>query len=358
MNYENNVFVYLKWRKDLSFIDSPFNEVDALILSELAYIYLDGIVPGVEEDGAITIREANKAYTKTSAKILNYSGKEELFDLLADSPRFADVFICNYVNKVDATLQQQFAAMHFIIMPNVTYVAFRGTDNTIVGWREDFNMSYMMPVPAQQTAVDYVNATLKGMFHRYYLGGHSKGGNLAIYSGVFCNPRIQKKLIQVYSFDGPGFNRKMVDDDAYIAVRKKIHAFIPEASIVGLLMEHEEDYTIVKSSGNGMMQHEGLTWQVEGTKFLQAEELDKNSKDISARIAEWLAKVSHQERKQIVDSFFNIFERAGFVVFDDVFEMDAKKAGVLLKAVATVPKEERELVGKLVKLFIEVNTKK
>ena len=358
MAHTDNAFTYLKWRGDLSIEASPFNEVDALILSELSYIELDGIVGGMGDDDQITIQEANERYAKKGEKYPYYGIKEELFDAVAKSPRFAQMTISNYKVTLDLLEHQQFAAMHFNVTPYLTFIGFRGTDSTIAGWREDFNMSYMMPVPAQQSAVDYVNETAKGMFRKYWIGGHSKGGNLAIYSSVFCEPRVQKKIIRVNSFDGPGFNRSMIDNPSYLTVKERIHAYVPDESVVGMLMEHEEEYRVVKSSAVSLLQHEGLSWQVNGTEFVLAEGLDNYSKNMSETIKSWLARVTPEERKMAVNAFFTLFEKAGLKDFVELKEMDAKTTGALLKAVATVPKKERELVGKLIKLFIEETTKK
>ncbi|MBP3677109.1 MAG: DUF2974 domain-containing protein, partial [Agathobacter sp.] len=200
MYYEDNFLTYLKWRGDLSIKDHPFNEIDALILSELAYIHFENIVPGVGEEGCISIREANAKYEKSTVReMFYYKEKENLFDVLAFCPRFADMMLCNYVSTLDEKEQEQFAAVHVNVTPNFTFVAFRGTDSTVVGWREDLNMSFMMPVPAQKSAVEYIEQTAKGLFKKYSFGGHSKGGNLAVYSGVFCNPKLQKKIWD-YSF--------------------------------------------------------------------------------------------------------------------------------------------------------------
>ena len=359
MVYSDNFLTYLKWRGDLSFKTHPFNEIDALILAELVYIHFDNIVPKVGEEGMITIREANARYEKsTEREMLFYKQKEELFDVLAFSPRFAELTLCNFVNTYDEVAQQQFAAMHVNITPYLTFIAFRGTDSTVVGWREDFNMSYMMPVPAQQSAVDYVNQTAKGLFKKYWLGGHSKGGNLAVYSGVFCNPKIQKKIVKINSFDGPGFNRKMVDDPAYKAVEGKISAFVPEGSIVGMLMEHEEGYKVVESTEFGLLQHEGFSWQVDRDEFVLTEEVDKFSKSFSVSLKTWLSDMTTEERKGVVDAFFGVFEAAGINDFMDIADIDVKTAGNLLKAVAKVPHEHRERIGKLIKLLIDENSKK
>ncbi len=359
MQYEDNFLTYLKWRGDLSVKEVPFNEVDALILSELVYIHFENIVPGLGEEGCITIREANAKYEKSTAReMLFYKAKENLFDVLAFSPRFADMTLCNYVSTLDVEEQQQFAAVHVNVTPNFTFVAFRGTDSTVTGWREDLNMSFMMPVPAQKSAVEYVEQTVKGLFKKYSFGGHSKGGNLAVYSGVFCNPKIQKKLVQIYNFDGPGFNRKMINDEAYKRVEGRISTFVPEQSIVGLLMEHEEDYKVVESTEFAILQHEGFSWVIDRDEFVLVESVDKFSKSFSLTLKAWLAEMNPVERKAVVDAFFDVFANAGINDFMEIVDMDVKKAGLLIKEVAKVPQAQRDKVMKLIKLLIEENTRK
>lgn len=359
MQYEDNFFTYLKWRGDLLVKDFPFNEVDALILSELVYIHFENIVPGIGENGGITIRQANAEYEKSKKReMLYYKDKENLFDALALSPRFADMTLCNYVNTYDEKEQEQFAAMHVNVLPNFTFVAFRGTDSTVVGWREDFNMTFMMPVPAQQSAVEYVEKTVKGLFRKYCFGGHSKGGNLAVYSAVFCNPKIQKKITQIYNFDGPGFNRTMINDEAYKRVESRIETYVPEQSIVGLLMEHEEDYKVVESTEFAILQHEGFSWVIDRDAFVLVDDVNKYSKTFSRTLKAWLAEMNIAERKAVVDAFFDVFDNAGIDDFTEIVDIDVKKAGRLLKAVTKVPHEQRDKVMHLIKLLIEEQTKK
>lgn len=359
MENQDNLLTYLKWRGDLKVKDSPFNEIDALILCELVYVRFENIVPTFGEDGSITIAEAASRYKVSDTKnILYYAEKEELFLELSRTPRFSEMTLCNYISTTDTKAQQQFAAMHINIAPNLTFIAFRGTDATMVGWRENFNMSYMMPVPAQQSAVDYINKTAKGIFRKFWLGGHSKGGNLAIYSGMFCNPRIQKKIIKINSFDGPGFNRTVVNDACYLAIKDRISAFVPVSSIVGMLMEHEEDYQVVESSGFSLVQHEGLTWRISGTKFELADDVNDFSKRLSTTLKQWLDKIEPNERREFVNAVFQVFEQAGIENLTDLSNIDIKKAGILIKSASKVPHEQRELVGKLIKMLIEASTKK
>lgn len=359
MQYQDNLFTYLKWRGDLSLKVCPFQEVDALILSELAYIRLDGIVPQLGAEGTISIREANLRYTRLKERdMLFHYLKEDLFDQLAQSPRFSEMTLSDYISTLDTKAQQQFAAVHINIAPGQVFIAFRGTDNSLTGWREDFNMSFMMPVPAQQSAVDYVNQTAKGLFKKYWIGGHSKGGNLAVYAAVFCDPKLQKKIAGVYSFDGPGFHRSMVDDIAFKRIEDRIHTFVPESSIVGMLMEHGEDYKVVKSTEFAIRQHEGCSWMIDRDSFVLVDDVEEFSKNFSVTLRTWLAEMSIEERKELVDAFFDVFENAGIENISDIADLDVRTTGMLIKEVTKVPQKQRDRVMKLLKLLIEENTKK
>ena len=354
----DTILTYIKFRGDLDIKKYPFNEVDALILSELAYIQFDNIVPSVVQEGRVTIKEAARNYKKREGKETAFYGQFELlFELMANSQRYADMALSNYISILDTKERQQFAALHIQVTPFQTFIAFRGTDETIVGWREDCNMSYLMPVPAQISSVNYVNRTARNPFKKYWIGGHSKGGNLAIYSSVFCESKIQKKIINVYSFDGPGFNHSMIERDAYKRIQNRIVAYVPESSVVGMLMEHEENYKIVKSGENAFMQHNGFSWAVDSTCFLYAENRDKFSNNISNILKTWLEKIDPSERKVFVDAVFNIFEAGGIVEIFDFKEITVQKATAMLKAVMILPPEQREIVNKLIKSLVEVSKK-
>lgn len=354
MKSENGLLTYLKWRGDLLVKDVPFNEVDALILCELVYIELDGVLPMLENERNKTIKEAFRQYKRKPYKTtLYYRDKEDLFEILAHTPRYENMVLSNYVNKVDTIGQEQFAAMHISVSPNLTVIAFRGTDNTIVGWKEDFNMSYMMPVPSQQSAVEYVNSTAKGLLKKYWLAGHSKGGNLALYSGVYCDKRVQKKIVKINSFDGPGFSRRVVNEPEYIAVKDRISAYVPESSIVGMLLEHEESYKVVDSSEYSIMQHEGLSWQVYRDRFVLKDKVDEFSSNLAQVLKAWLNKLNNEEKKTFIDAFFGIFERAGIYELEELSKLDIRTVGSLLKNLVSLPPEIREVITKLIKMLVE-----
>ena len=263
-----NIFDYIQWR-DLSIEKVEFNEIDNLILARLSYFPLDGVVNGEEE---ISITEAYEKYEKLENKgrILQQEDTT-LFPILAKSTRFGKMKLTNYINKIDPKQEKQFSAVTILMPDNTIYVAYRGTDNTIVGWKEDFNMSFSELVPAQTDAANYLNNIAYKYKNNIRVGGHSKGGNLAVYAAAFCDTEIQDRIINVYNNDGPGFCDKIINSKQYQNIIKKVHTYIPQSSIIGRLLNHQEEITILKSTQTGIMQHDLYTWQVLGGEFVKDE---------------------------------------------------------------------------------------
>lgn len=240
-----NIFDYIKWR-DIEIAKVEFNEIDNLILSRFSYLPLDGVISPNEE---ITIKEA---YERT--KILGTTGRTlqaediDLYSTLANSIRFGKLKITEFINKIDTIQEKQFSAVTIILPDDTIYVAYRGTDYSIVGWKEDFNMSFKEQVPSQIDAVEYLENIAKKYKCKIRVGGHSKGGNLAVYASAFCKPETQKRIIKVYNNDGPGFSEKIVNSEGYKRILKKVHTYIPQTSIIGRLLNHQEKTTILKST--------------------------------------------------------------------------------------------------------------
>ena len=235
-----NLVDYLKWRGDLPFWENAFNEVDNLVLSYLSYYDFQDIVPGVNSAEGITVKEAAYQFFQTKKErnpFLDY----ELLEVIAGTKRFGSAILWNYEDIYDTDREKtQFAAMHILLGDGITYISFRGTDNTIMGWREDFSMSYET-VSAQNRAAEYLEKTVESRgTSRYRIGGHSKGGNLAAYGAMMCSGVVRERILQVYMNASPGFCPAMLDEERYSQVRKKIIWIAPEFSIIGMLFEREE----------------------------------------------------------------------------------------------------------------------
>lgn len=352
-----DIMDYLDWRGDLTLQQSPFNEVDHLILAQLAYVNFDGIIPGMQSNEAVTLEAASKLFFKINdeKEVL----KQKLFARLApfvmkkmaSTRRFRDMKLCKYVSQLDYEIQKQFGVFQVFLEDGTIYVAFRGTDDTLVGWREDFNMSFMAPIPAQVEAVNYVNRTLSHTTRPIRMGGHSKGGNLAIYAALKCQKCIRKQIIEVYNNDGPGFNKAMMASFNDESIMSKIRTIVPQGSIIGMLLEHEETFTVVKSKQVGILQHDAMSWEVMGPKFVYLEELSKGSQLLEHALKGWMERLEDEQRSQFVDSLFSILEETGAKTVLELTKAKLKKANRLIKSYHAMDDMTKEMLGHTIKLL-------
>lgn len=346
-----NIFDYLEWRGDLSIDVDKFNEIDNLILSRLSYFPFDGLL---ENDEEIEIKEVYEKYKKigTTGRILQ---KEDidLFPILAKSNRFGNLKLTRFTNKLDIVKEKQFSAIT-ILLPNETiYVSYRGTDNTIVGWKEDFNMSFSELVPSQIDAVEYLENVAKVYNRKILVGGHSKGGNLAVYASTFCKKEIQNKIIKVYNNDGPGFMDKIVESDEYKTILSKVHTYIPQTSIIGRLLKHKEKATILKSTQTGIMQHDLYTWQLIGTHFIK-DELTNSSEFIDHTITNWLREVEPEQREKFIDIFFEILNTTQVETLAEFSNNKFTNAITMLKTYKNIDDESKEIMIKTLSAFLTI----
>ncbi len=356
---------YLAWRGDLSFNTIPVGEADNLIFSLLSYMDLDGIVPAPGE-GCITLREAAKEYffvrDQIPPKPLGLIVPAEivrLFRAMADTPRFSDLLLCGYVNEISEAREMQFSAMTVRLPDDSAFVAFRGTDDTIVGWREDFNLSYMDEVPSQRKAADYLNALDLPFDMPLYVGGHSKGGNLAVWGAVHADATVRRRILRAFSNDGPGFSTGMIRSESYMELADRISVFVPDDSLVGLLLEHDENYAVVKSTRRGLFQHDALTWEIMGGSFVRSDGLSKRGLRAETVIRERIDAMTREERAAFVRLLFTVLESTGAKTLTDFQKAGLRAATAMVRTVAGFTKEDQEtgiyLLGKL--FFPKENSK-
>ena len=316
-----DLFDYLTWRGDLSFTQSPPNAVDALIFSGLSYIrYGDSVTRNPEIP--VSLSSAAEEFFALEDHTERIQLKKDL-DLLYQasvSRRFGNVNLYQYRDVLLEEEQTQFAAVTFLLDDGSAFVAFRGTDTTMVGWKEDFNMSFMQVVPAQLMALDYIRTIQAELWQPLRLGGHSKGGNLAVFAAARSSPMVQKRILEVYNHDGPGFNDYLMGDVGYQAMVPKIKTFVPQSSVIGMLLEHEEPYTVIRSRQLGLLQHDFYSWEVKGPAFVPVEEISANSRFLNATIKNWLADMTVQERSQVVDALFGLLQMGELDSALDIFQ--------------------------------------
>lgn len=313
----SNIMDYLDWRGDLTFSMSPFNDIDNLILSVITYTSLDDIFASLSPKETISIGKISDVFF-TINNIEDYinsdshSSKAPILLMKASkTKRFSKIRITKYINEVIPETEVQFSAMTFILPDNTAYIAFRGTDQTIVGWQEDFNMSFKNQTAGQRKAVLYINEMSKN-FKAIRIGGHSKGGNFSVYGASFSDENSKSKLINVYSNDGPGFRDEVLCSSEYKSILDKVISIIPEQSMVGMILGNEYNHKIVKSSANGIMQHDAFSWQLTGKCFETVSELGAGSKIFNETLKKWLNGISDEDREQFVKIVFtSMAEEAG-----------------------------------------------
>ena len=359
-----NLFEYLEWRGDLTFEQAELNEVDSLILSWFSYTALDGIVPAeCSEQDTITIQEIAEQFflTHDLDKILNESisftrSCALLLQKLAKTPRFQSLKVTGFVNHIDYQKETQFCAMTVLLHKNCIAVVFRGTDDTLIGWKEDFNMSFLPIIPAQRMALSYLENVAERIKGKLYVTGHSKGGNLAIYAGVCSSYRVRKRIIYIFNNDGPGFYDLKGLGTAYEEMLPKIKTYVPESTIVGMLLERSGDYTVVKSSQKWLYQHDAMSWEVMGPHFVTLETISSASETFRTIVQSWLKELSKEERERFVDTLYGILETTQAKNLEDLNAEKGKIANLVLKEITELDKETRGMLTKIIAtLFKEGN---
>ena len=305
----SDIFDYVTWRGDLSFSQDPPNGVHAPIFSGLSYIRF----PYGAEQGPVLLQEAAEAFftQENYEECCRIQKDIELLKMAAKSRRFGECQLCMYRDLLIPEQDTQFAAMTFLMDDGSMFLAFRGTDNSLVGWKEDFNMTFQQTIPAQRLALQYTREVALEMMRPMRLGGHSKGGNLAVFAAARSSPMIQQQILEVFNHDGPGFTQYLMGDPGYIAMVPKIRTYIPQSSVIGMLLEHEEPYTVIRSKSIGLLQHDLYTWDVLGKQFIPVEEITENSQFVDATIKTWFADMTNQERSQLVDVMFSLLGSGG-----------------------------------------------
>ena len=344
-----NILDYLNWRGDLTLAQSPFNEVDNLILAELSFVNFTGIVPGPGEGEGVPLHAAAEAFFRSheggdmGMGVLVPDEIPTLLRKMAECPRFREMKVNCFCDHLDVRKAEQFAAATVELGDGSIYLSFRGTDDTIAGWKEDFLLGCQPEVPAQKKAVAYVKAVAAQYPRRkLMLGGHSKGGNLAVYGGIFVPLAIQRRISAVWSNDGPGFYGAVLETPQHARLEGRVHSIVPKSSVVGMLLEHEESYTVVDSDQVGLWQHDGFSWQVLGTGFVTLREVSRQGRRNDLALKEWVRRLPVDQREKFVDGLFEVLTASGATTLTDLKEDGFRAAGAMVRAMKDMEKDTRD----------------
>ncbi len=349
-----NILDYLDWRGDIPFSVDPFNEVDNLLLSELAYVNF----PDIPDDGAaVPLSDVSDVFfqkfpLEQLEKDSSDLNKALVLKKMTGSVRFGNMKLCRYVNELDKEQSIQFSAITCILDDDTVYVAFRGTDHSFTGWKESLDLSYTNETEGQRMAIDYLSglSDLKGYPLR--VGGHSKGGNYAVYGAAFCSSEVRDRLIAVYSNDGPGFHNDVIMSEEYLRILPKILAIIPEASVIGRLLLNASVPIIVKSTAVGLMQHDAFSWCVLRNRF-ERTGISGMGVFLDKSISDWTGHMDDEKRESLIDSIFTLLDQTGKENFRDLKAEKMKTLRTLLSGVNDLPNEKRqELFQMMRQLFV------
>lgn len=339
------LFDYLAWRGDLPLSADPFHEVDGVILARFTYMPFhrvlrrDSLTPTTVEAVCRALLALPDIETAVRRR-----GDTDLLRALVESPRYKGMELTAYADRLDAESQTQFSAITVKLEEGHYCVAYRGTDNTLIGWKEDFNMGFVCPVPGQKLAVDYLQKAARRLPGRLTVCGHSKGGNFAVYAAAFCGEEIQDRIEAVYNYDGPGFDSKVLSEPGYQRICQKIQTFVPQSSVVGMLLGHEEKYIIVHSEQTFLQQHDTYSWEVLQKHFHYLDTVDNSSRFVDYTLKAWLAQMTSAQREQFVDAIYEVMRQTNAHTLHQMNENWLASAASILKSAKNMDEETRQAV--------------
>lgn len=348
---------YLKEYGDYTLAEKPFSEVDSLVLSQFAYLKFDGIVPTVDEDKPAVSLHGLKNHANYDHLYADERYREDntaLFLGIFRSKRFRDIRIFNYVNQINPDIETQFSAVTFRLPNGVCYVAYRGTDEMIVGWKEDFNLAFSEPVEGQLLSVDYLNRAAESIAGPFYVGGHSKGGNFATYACMNCDEKVRGRIMVIYDHDGPGFRPEVKAKGAYDEIAGRIHKTIPHSSLVGMLLYTDGVYRVVESRTIGLAQHNPYTWLVKDDHFQIVDKVYAGRKLLDESLNQWILSLTQEEMHTFVDTFYQIIlasEADNLIDFTANWFQSIQKIGTALKEIDS---ETAKIIIQIIKSLFDI----
>ena len=350
-----NIVDYLYWRGDLRLRDNPLNEIDAAIIARLAYMRYEKItLLSGETLFSILTRIISLPDAKTTELI---KGDLPLMRAVIKTLRFSSFVVLSYENEINDETQTQFSSLTLLEKDtNTLFISFRGTDNTLIGWKEDFNMAFESPLPGQIKAKEYLEKMSEKVEAKIVVTGHSKGGNFALYASSFCKEEVQNRIERVYNFDGPGFDSDTIKEEGYRRICPKISTFVPQSSVIGMLLEHEEKYTIVHSLNQGLMQHDIYSWILCGTYFITLKAVTNTSLFVDYTLKQWLKSMSKEERETLIDGIYSVIRESNATTFRELKENWFESGKEMLKATRKFDNSTKKTIAFAISRLLKSST--
>lgn len=339
-----NINDYLIKYGNLTFVEKTFNEIDYLILARLSYIPFESILKTFEKETIGNLYTISTTLEKDSIRY-NWPTDILFLKLMGESKRFKDLIISDFVYILDKEEENQFAAIMIHLDDGINYISYRGTDSTFVGWKEDFYLSFKTHINSQVSAKKYLEKVAKKYpNNNFILGGHSKGGNIAIYASAFCKDDIKNRILSIVNYDGPGFMKEVIESKEYNSILDIITTIVPQNSIIGRCMYHKGDFIIVESTQTGIMQHDVYSWNIDDDRFVYMDDLTKQSDFVDNTITKWIEVVDSEQRKQIIDVIFDILYRSDYTNFYQLTENWIDSARYLTQKYHNLDEETKKII--------------
>ena len=352
----NDVLDYIYWRGDLSFEQDPLNEIDAMIFSEFAYIDFSTLAPKKLDRGLLTIQKAASLWEEANREdfmptgYLHHSKAYEALTLAGNSKRFGDILIAKQLDEISVDEESQFGVTTFYRNNAPFFIAFEGTDLRSLAWKEDLQMTYLPTIPSQKKAVAFLNRHFETYPQEIAIGGHSKGSNLAIFGAIYVKEKYQSFIKAVYGFDGPGFPKEHLENRSYHQIKERIHSYIPQDSIIGLMLHKLEEETVVYSRATELNQHDVYSWEIKGNRFIPSEITD-NARSIQQILNDFLDELSLKDREDFSETLFTVLGDGedDFIVGNRNYNL--QKLPEIIKEFRGLAPVQKQILFKVIRLF-------
>lgn len=354
----NNIVTYAE--KNLNPITlENFTSVDSLILSWMSYLHFPNSQKDIHGWTGIRFSELFCAeyFPSMFEAIWDPESTQRLFTAMVASPRYRNIQILGFTEETDIITEKQFAAVTFQLTEQLCYISFRGTDSTLVGWKEDFNMAFQYPIPSQESAVTYLSEASQHCSGYIKVGGHSKGGNLAVYAAANSTDEIRQRIHKIYSHDGPGFLENVLHTENFYSINSKIEKTLPQSSLVGMLLEQQEDFCIVKSKRLSVWQHDPFSWEIDDQNFCYLQQLTPDARYLNRTLHLWICGLSIEERERFVDALFAVVAINDAKTWKELLSDWQKNLPATVNALTRLNPETKKFLLQTVKELIALGIK-